>query len=192
MTPDTEIEITAIDPEGKFYPIPKLKAHEDGTFHLAISVFLFSTQGLLLQQRALGKYHSGGLWANACCSHPNWGEALQDCAHRRVREELNLDVDLSKVGVVDYRADVGAGLIENERAHIFVGQIDAAATQIAPNPSEVAQTRWADRATLEHELAQTPEHFSKWFQQYMSRQDAALVQLRGHVWAGVDVAAHTK
>lgn len=188
MTPDEDIEITAIDAQGEFHPAPKLKVHVDGTLHLAISVFLYSAEGILLQKRALGKYHSGGLWANSCCSHPNWGEDITACATRRCREELNLDVLPQPVGVVDYRADVGNDLIEHERAHIFVAQVNPDVVNVAPNATEVAATRWADRASLEQELRAEPEKFSQWFQQYMSRQDEILRDLRRSVWDGVAAA----
>jgi isopentenyl-diphosphate delta-isomerase len=188
MTPDEDIEITAINAQGGIYPAPKLKVHVDGTLHLAISVFLYSSQGILLQKRAMGKYHSGGLWANSCCSHPNWGEDITACAARRCREELNLDVRPKPVGVVDYRADVGNDLIEHERAHIFVAQVDPDVVGVAPNPAEVAATRWADRAGLERELSAEPDIFSQWFQQYMNRKDDILRDLRRTVWDGVAAA----
>lgn len=182
MTDELTKLITGISDTGDLIPVQKLKVHEDGGHHLAVSVFLYSECGLLLQQRAAGKYHSGGLWANSCCSHPDWQEDIDHCAHRRCAEELNLEVDLQRLGWVDYRADVGGGLIEHERAHIFVGQVNSDAINVPPNPDEVASTRWADRVQLATELTANPEKFSAWFQQYMARNDDALVAVRNHIW----------
>ncbi len=50
---------------------------------------------MLIQQRALTKYHSGGLWANTCCSHPLPNEPLYHKAiHRRLNEELGMQCDM--------------------------------------------------------------------------------------------------
>ena len=186
MTDELTKLITGIAPDGQLIPVPKLKVHEDGGQHLAISVFLYSEHGLLLQQRALGKYHSGGLWANSCCSHPDWQEDIDVCAHRRCREELNLEADLQRLGSVDYRADVGSGLIENERAFIFAGRVAASVIQVAPNPDEIMSTRWATKDQLNSELETSSDQFSTWFQQYMSRNDEALVAVRNHIWTLVE------
>ena len=178
--------ITAIDAKGKLFPAPKLRVHQDGLHHLAISVFLYSKKGLLLQRRALGKYHSGGLWANSCCSHPDWGEKIEKCVRRRCLDELNLNVDVIQLGVLDYIADVGNGLIENERAHIFAGEVSENSSQVAPNPNEVSETRWVSRSQLTEELVEHPKKFTPWFKQYMSRDDDALVALREKIWLRVE------
>src|SRR6056300_677788 len=94
-------------------PVEKLEVHEKGLRHKAISVFVFYEGAVLLQQRAMGKYHSPGQWANTCCTHPNWGEDSATSAHRRLNEELGLrDLDLRYVDQIEYRADVGQGMIE--------------------------------------------------------------------------------
>jgi isopentenyl-diphosphate Delta-isomerase len=52
----------------------KMAAHRQGALHRAFSVIIWNRAGeVLLQRRALGKYHSGGLWTNACCGHPRPG-----------------------------------------------------------------------------------------------------------------------
>ncbi|PZX15824.1 isopentenyl-diphosphate delta-isomerase [Palleronia aestuarii] len=183
---DRDISITAIAENGRRFPIDKLVAHQDGgTLHLAISVFLYSERGVLLQQRAADKYHSGGLWANSVCSHPDWGEDIADCARRRCREELHIEAPLEALGVIDYRADVGGGLTEHERAHIFAGRVPVEAAEISPNPVEAAATRWIDRETLHTEMAEHPDRFTPWFRQYMSRDDPALRAMRELVWSRI-------
>ena len=88
---DTGIFIPAwID--GQLQPVDKIEAHERGLRHKAVSVFVMHGGALLLQRRALGKYHTPGLWANTCCTHPHWGEATVDCAVRRLREELGIAI----------------------------------------------------------------------------------------------------
>ena len=67
----------------------KMEAHRLGVLHRAFSVFIFNSKGqMLLQQRADTKYHSAGLWTNACCSHPAPGEEILTAAHRRLHEEM--------------------------------------------------------------------------------------------------------
>lgn len=155
--------------------VEKLEVHQRGLRHKAVSVFLFDGGKVLLQQRALAKYHTPGLWANACCTHPAKGETPLDCANRRVAEELNIkDLDLSFVDTVEYRADVGSGLVEHEVVDIFCGQFSSS-SEIIPNPSEVAQTRWMTLETLEHELRQKPLEFTPWLKIYFEKHREKIV-----------------
>ena len=99
----------------------KLLAHKEGVLHRAFSVFVVNDKNeLLLQQRAEGKYHSGGLWSNTCCSHPAPGESTTAAAHRRLQEEMGFDCDIEKIFELRYKSDVGNGLIENEYDHIYI------------------------------------------------------------------------
>lgn len=163
------ITISGIAADNSLYPIEKMRAHQEGLLHLAISVFIFSGEHLLIQQRAKSKYHSGGQWANTCCSHPNWGEAAEDCAPRRLHEELGFRVPLAKSGIVEYEADVGNGLRECERVHIFHGHASRLALKVEPNPDEVADYRWLLPSTISQEMASAPETFTPWFKLYMQR-----------------------
>jgi isopentenyl-diphosphate Delta-isomerase len=160
--------IPAIDAYGQLFPIEKLAAHRVGQLHLAVSVFVFRGADLLIQQRAAGKYHCAGQWANTCCSHPHWGEAIDAAASRRLREELGLDLPLVSVGQIDYAAEVTDGLIEHERVHVFRGELSAGASA-KPDPAEVANLRWASPAALAVEAVMTPEAFAPWFRIYLRR-----------------------
>lgn len=164
-----EITIPAIAEDGSYFPVEKLDAHRRGLKHLAISAFVFDGDRLLLQRRALDKYHCGGLWANTVCTHPHWGEAPAACAARRLNEELGISVPLAACGVSEYRADVGGGLIEHEVVHMFRGTASQASLAIAANPAEVCETRWASREELLAEIDATPEAFTPWFRIYASR-----------------------
>lgn len=161
--------ITAIDERGDVYPVGKLEAHRRALQHLAISVFVFRGRQTLLQRRAPGKYHSPGQWANACCSHPDWQEAIAACAARRLREEMGLALPLTPAGVMDYRADVGGGLVENERVHFFEADWPTPEPAIAPDPEEVVDYRWVEVATLRDEIATQPQAFTPWLRIYLAR-----------------------
>jgi isopentenyl-diphosphate delta-isomerase len=152
---------------GELRPVEKLEAHRRGLRHKAISVFVLREGAVLLQRRALGKYHTPGLWANTCCTHPYWGEMSLDCANRRLAEELGLrDVPLSYRDTVEYRADVGGGLIEHEVVDIFVGEV-AAGTEPRANPDEVMDTIWRPLDRLAEDVARRPEGFTPWLQIYL-------------------------
>lgn len=163
------IIIPAIAGDGSLYPVEKLKAHTDGLFHLAVSIFIFDGDHLLIQKRASSKYHCGGLWANTCCTHPHWQEPMEDCAQRRLREELGFSVLVSPRRVVEYSADVGNGLHEHEKVTMYTGSADRASLKLAPNPSEVEETRWVTRDQLHAEIAADPESFTPWIRIYAER-----------------------
>lgn len=155
--------------DGSLRPVEKLDVHRRGLRHRAVSVFVLRRGALLIQQRAPGKYHTPGLWANTCCTHPQWGESGADCAVRRLREELGLvGVTLAPRGTVEYRADVGGGMTEHEVVELFAG----AATDdlaMAPNPEEVMAVRWVPLAELRAEVAAAPERFTPWLRIYLER-----------------------
>jgi len=161
--------IPAIAADGSLYPVEKLKAHTDGLFHLAVSVFVFDGDYLLIQKRASSKYHCGGQWANSCCTHPHWNESVDSCAERRLTEELGFSVPLSRRKVVEYSADVGNGLHENEKVTMYTGVADRTTLEILPNPLEVEDTRWITRDALHAEIAQHPERFTPWIRIYAER-----------------------
>jgi isopentenyl-diphosphate delta-isomerase len=139
----------------------KLDAHRSGVLHRAFSVFVFDSQGsLLLQQRARGKYHSGGLWTNTCCGHPRPGEATAAAAARRLREEMGIACAVREAGRFVYRAEVGGGLVEHELDHVLVGRSDR---EPHPAPAEVAGWRRVAPRDLRIELDRMPARFTAWF-----------------------------
>jgi isopentenyl-diphosphate delta-isomerase len=152
---------------GELTPMDKLKVHERGLRHMAVSVFVLAGGAILLQRRALGKYHTPGYWANTCCTHPLWGESDADCARRRLEEELGITgLTPQYRGRVEYRADVGGGLTEHEVVEVFRAEAPRDLS-VRPNSDEVMDTRWITRQDLEAELRESPEKFTPWLHIYM-------------------------
>lgn len=140
----------------------KIQAHREALLHRAFSVFVFNSKGeLMLQQRALGKYHSPGLWTNTCCSHPRPGEDTENAAHRRLEEEMGFDCTLTKIFHFTYKAPFDNNLTEHEVDHVFVGFSD---TLPVINPEEVESYRFATLDDISVEMAENPELFTVWFQ----------------------------
>ena len=154
--------------DGRLRPVDKLQVHLDGLRHMAVSVFVLCGDALLLQRRALAKYHTPGLWANTCCTHPHWGEGVADCASRRLREELGLTgIGLAPMGRVEYRADVGGGMFEHEVVDVFAGHV-ARRPVLAPDPDEVMETRWIALRELDRQVRQRPEAYTPWLRIYVA------------------------
>ncbi len=139
----------------------KLGVHQRGDLHRAFSVFLFDEEGRwLLQRRHEGKYHSGGLWTNTCCSHPAPGEETGAAARRRLVMEMGIDVPIHRTFRFQYRAELDNALTEHEVDHVFFGSYNGVAH---PHPKEVSDWRWIDFEALQGELSARPEHFTHWF-----------------------------
>ena len=153
---------------GTLKPVDKLEAHQRGLKHKAVSVFVLRGREILMQRRAMGKYHTPGLWANTCCTHPDWEESPAVCAQRRLAEELGItDVSPEHRHHLEYRADVGGGLIEHEVVDVFVAQATPN-MPLAPNPDEVMDVEWVDYRDLTQQITDTPERFTPWLKIYVT------------------------
>ncbi len=154
--------------EGSLQPMDKIEVHRRGLRHPAVSVFLVSGDETLIQQRAAGKYHTPGLWANSCCTHPGWDEAASDCAVRRVAQELGITIGPPVfAGRVEYRADVGGGMMEHEMVDVFRAVVDRTVS-VRPDPAEVMATEWIRLGDLRAALATDPGRFTPWLRIYLA------------------------
>ena len=103
--------------------MPKLEAHEKAVLHRAFSVFIFNNDNeLMLQQRAISKYHSPGLWTNTCCSHQRDGESNIQAGKRRLQEEMGFITELEESISFIYKAPFDNGLTEHEFDHVLIGK----------------------------------------------------------------------
>jgi len=142
----------------------KLAAHRKNLRHRAISVLVFDDAGrMLLQRRSAVKYHSPGLWSNACCTHPRPGEAAAAAAGRRLREEMGISLPLAFAGLFAYEAQVGPGLWENEVVHVFTGRY---AGEVSPDPDEVQDFGWSEVAALRADIAAAAPRYTPWLRLY--------------------------
>lgn len=141
--------------------IAKMEAHEKALLHRAFSVFILNSKGeILMQQRALDKYHSAGLWTNTCCSHPFPNEQSLDAANRRLLEEMGMSVDLEFLFKFQYKAPFDNGLTEHEIDHVFLGNSDSL-PQI--NKKEVSSYKYISFEDLEMDIIKNPEDYTVWF-----------------------------
>ena len=139
----------------------KLGAHQKGLLHRAFSIFIFNSSGeMLLQQRALGKYHSGGLWTNACCGHPRPGETILNAAKRRLMEEMGITCELESKYAFTYKANLDNNLIEHEVDHVLIGKFDG---EFLFNSAEVSNFKWMGIEELKDDIAKSPQDFTVWF-----------------------------
>lgn len=141
----------------------KLKAHENGgRLHRAFSVFVFNSAGqMLLQRRSRCKYHFGGLWTNACCSHPSPGGSIEQSARARLSNEFGFDIPLNEAFSFTYRAtDAASGLTEHEFDHVLIGRFDG---QPRPNPDEIDEWKWVAPIDLREDLKRHPQDYTPWF-----------------------------
>lgn len=138
----------------------KLAVHQKGRLHRAFSVFVYRGNEMLLQKRSSEKYHSGGLWTNACCSHPRPGEELAGAIKRRLREELGIALPVKELYSFVYRAQFENGLTEYEYDHVFLGEYEG---DVLLNEEEASEIRWVDMDRLAEDLWEHPEQYTAWF-----------------------------
>lgn len=144
----------------------KMEAHQKGLLHRAFSVLLFNgKKELLLQKRAIGKYHSEGLWTNTCCSHPSPGESVITAANRRLKEEMGLDCKLQNGFSFVYKVELDNNLTEHELDHIVVGLSDR---NPVLNLQEASDYSWMSIEKLQYEMKFHPEKYTSWFKIIMN------------------------
>lgn len=162
LVPVMENEVILVnerdEPVGR---MEKLEAHRRAVLHRAFSVFIFNSKGeMLLQQRAVSKYHSGGLWTNACCSHPSPGEETGMAAIRRLKQEMGFAAPVQKIFDFTYKSEFDNGLTEYEFDHVFAGIYEGI---IQPDPMEVQDYRYLSLNEIEHSLTTEPSLYTAWF-----------------------------
>ena len=141
--------------------MPKQEAHIKGVLHRAFSVFIFNDKNeLMLQQRALHKYHTPGLWANTCCSHQRDGETSLEAGKRRLMEEMGFSTELKETTSFIYKAPVQNGLTEHELDHIMVGSYEE---DPVINPDEVASWKWMELEMVRDDIKNNPDIYTPWF-----------------------------
>ncbi len=139
----------------------KMEAHKKGLLHRAFSVFVFNDKNeLMLQQRALGKYHSPGLWSNTCCSHPGPDEDVLDAGHRRLVEEMGFDCELDEVFGFIYHASLDKGMIEHEFDHVLIGTFNGIPKI---NRDEVENWKWINIDDLSVDIIENSQNYTVWF-----------------------------
>ena len=145
----------------------KLEAHQTGKLHRSFSIFVCNSRGeMLLQRRAAGKYHSGGLWTNACCGHPRPGEQTQQAARRRLREEMGFECELKEIFQFIYKVKLDRDLCEYEFDHVFFGIYEG---EVTPAPEEVSEFKWVSPPALTEDVKKHPEHYTEWFKIALER-----------------------
>lgn len=155
----------------------KMEAHRRGALHRAFSIMVFNSKGeVLLQKRAQGKYHSGGLWTNACCSHPNPGDNMEHSVARKLMSEMGITLSPAFAFKFLYRADVGNGLIEHEYDHVYSGTCD---TTPFINPGEVEEWKFMPAAALLEHIDAFPSLYTPWFKMIVMHPE--LKELKGEI-----------
>jgi len=141
--------------------MPKMEAHEKAMLHRAFSVFIFNDANeLMLQQRALTKYHSPGLWTNTCCSHQRDGESNVEAGKRRLQEEMGFDVDLVQSISFIYKAPFDNGLTEHEYDHVLLGIYN---DDPIINTDEVGSWKWMHIEEVKKDISLQPQLYTEWF-----------------------------
>lgn len=162
------INITLVNDEDEIIGYDeKIKVHREGKLHRAFSVLIFNKEGkMLIHQRAFGKYHSPGLWTNACCGHPNKGEEIKQAANRRLEEEMGFNCEIDYKFTFRYHAAFDNGLIEHEIDHVFFGEYN---DSFVANPEEVANFKWVDVKEVKADLLKNEENYTVWFKEILER-----------------------
>ena len=157
----TEYVVLVDELDNKVGLMEKMEAHINPPLHRAFSIFIFNSKNeMLLQQRALSKYHTPGLWTNTCCSHPRDGESLHDATKRRLQEEMGMQCELKEAFSFVYKADVMQGLVEHEFDHVFIGTSDDLPII---NKDEVESFRYDTVENIKADIERNPQNYTAWF-----------------------------
>ena len=157
--------------------IEKMEAHHKGILHRAFSILVFNSKNqLLLQKRSIKKYHSPGLWTNTCCSHPKYGEELEEAIHRRLREEMGFTCELKEIFSFIYKVELEKDLFENEYDHVFIGRYDG---EVIANEDEVDEFKWVDINEIKNDIVENQKLYTYWFKSLMNRAE---VQLKDEIY----------
>lgn len=160
LVDDSDVEIGTME---------KMEAHKTGSLHRAFSILVFNSKGeMLIHKRAKSKYHSAGLWTNACCSHPRPGEKTGNATRRRLKEEMGIDTQLIFSHKFIYKKELENDLIEHEYDHVFVGLFDGEPT---PDPAEIEDWKFTNVDDLRKEINHSPDDFTHWFKLIMNQPD---------------------
>lgn len=145
----------------------KIRRHELGRLHRAFSIIVYTSKGeMLIQRRALSKYHSPGLWSNTCCGHPLPEESTQNAVERRLGEELGLTCKLEFRTSVLYQLKLNYGMFEHEYVHIFEASIPPDPL-LRLNLDEVEEIKWITPQKALEEVKTVPFHYTRWFRLYL-------------------------
>ncbi len=158
----------------------KMEAHRKGLLHRAFSVFIFNNEGrLMMQRRASGKYHSGGLWTNTVCSHPRPGEETIEAAERRLQEEMGFATELREIFHFIYKAELDRGLTEHELDHVFIGKFDG---EPQLNPKEADAYEYMYLSEIKEDIKKNPEKYTAWFKIIFNESYEVLVREAGKMF----------
>lgn len=154
----------------------KMEVHQKALLHRAFSIFIFNDKGeILLQRRAIKKYHSGGLWTNTCCSHPKPGEETMAAAGKRLSEEMGISTRLRKAFDFIYKAPFDNGLTEFEFDHVFIGTYEG---KVSPDADEVSDYCYKDINEIRNSILTHPQKYTEWFKIAFPKMEEYLVKNR--------------
>ena len=152
----------------------KIEAHEKAKLHRAFSVFIYNSKNeLMLQQRALTKYHTPGLWTNTCCSHQKLEESNIEAGKRRLQEEMGFSTELKETISFIYKAPFENGLTEHEFDYILVGEYQ---NDPQPNPDEVHDWKWMSLDNIENDIKKNPSLYTEWFKIIFEKHKSEMVK----------------
>lgn len=175
MTESTTNYVILVDendnPQGT---MEKIEAHEKAKLHRAFSVFIYNSDNeLMLQQRALTKYHTPGLWTNTCCSHQKLGESNIEAGKRRLQEEMGFSTELQETISFIYKAPFENGLTEHEYDYILVGEFNE---EPKPNPEEVHAWKWMKLEDIEVDIKKNPKDYTEWFKIIFEKHKSEMIK----------------